>query len=39
MGNDWEGKFDEFKDICEVIYFPRTENISTTKIKEIIKDL
>ena len=31
MGNDWEGKFDEFKDICEVIYFPRTENISTTK--------
>ncbi len=39
MGNDWEGKFDEFKDICEVVYLPRTKNISTTKIKEIIKNL
>lgn len=36
MGNDWEGKFDEFKDICEVIYLPRTENISTTDIKEVV---
>lgn len=39
MGNDWEGKFDEFKDICEVIYLPRTPKVSTTKIKEIIKNL
>lgn len=30
MGDDWEGKFDEFKDICEVIYLPRTNGISTT---------
>jgi len=30
MGDDWIGRFDEFKDICEVIYLPRTENISTT---------
>ncbi len=36
MGNDWEGKFDFLKDICEVIYFPRTENISTTLLKENI---
>ncbi|KYG90273.1 glycerol-3-phosphate cytidylyltransferase [[Bacillus] sp. KCTC 13219] len=34
MGNDWEGKFDELKDICEVIYLERTPEISTTKIKE-----
>ena len=34
MGNDWEGKFDFLKDYCEVIYLPRTEGISTTKIKE-----
>ncbi|KRK47158.1 glycerol-3-phosphate cytidylyltransferase [Secundilactobacillus kimchicus] len=34
MGDDWEGKFDFLKDYCEVIYLPRTEGISTTKIKE-----
>jgi len=37
MGNDWEGKFDEFKDICEVVYFERTPSISTTAIIELIK--
>lgn len=34
MGDDWEGKFDFLKDYCEVKYLPRTEGISTTKIKE-----
>lgn len=33
MGDDWTGKFDFLKDYCEVIYLPRTEGISTTKIK------
>lgn len=33
MGHDWEGKFDSLKDKCEVIYLPRTSNISTTQIK------
>ena len=33
MGNDWEGKFDFLKDQCEVVYLPRTPEISTTKIK------
>ncbi len=33
IGDDWIGKFDELKDICEVIYLPRTEDISTTEIK------
>lgn len=33
MGSDWTGKFDFLKDYCEVIYLPRTEGISTTKIK------
>jgi choline-phosphate cytidylyltransferase len=37
MGDDWEGRFDEFKDICSVVYFPRTENISTTEIIQHIK--
>ncbi len=37
MGDDWEGKFDELKDYCEVVYLPRTKNISTTQIKEELK--
>ncbi|WP_286265515.1 adenylyltransferase/cytidyltransferase family protein [Thalassotalea atypica] len=38
MGDDWAGKFDEFKDICEVVYLPRTPSISTTELIEIVKD-
>ena len=33
MGHDWEGEFDFLKDLCEVIYLNRTEDISTTQIK------
>ena len=33
MGADWEGKFDELKELCEVVYLPRTDNISTTELK------
>ena len=39
MGCDWTGKFDEFSDICEVIYLPRTPDISTTELIEKIKIL
>lgn len=36
MGSDWKGnpKFEELKDVCEVIYLDRTEGVSTTKIKK-----
>ena len=34
MGDDWKGKFDFLKEYCEVIYLPRTKEISTTKIKK-----
>ena len=36
MGSDWAGsdRFDYLKDYCEVVYLPRTEGVSTTKIKE-----
>ncbi len=37
MGDDWEGKFDFLKEYCEVVYLPRTEGISTTKIKQDLK--
>lgn len=33
MGDDWVGRFDELKDICDVVYLPRTDGISTSKIK------
>ena len=36
-GNDWEGKFDFLKDICEVVYQERTPEISTTRIKNHLK--
>lgn len=36
MGDDWKGneKFEVLRDYCEVLYLPRTEGISTTKIKK-----
>ena len=38
MGDDWTGKFDFLKEYCEVVYLPRTEGISTTKIKQDLFD-
>lgn len=37
MGDDWRGKFDEFADICEVVYLERTPAISTTAVIEKIR--
>ena len=35
MGDDWTGKFDFLKDAgAEVVYLPRTPEVSTTQIKE-----
>lgn len=34
MGDDWKGKFDFLQDYCEVVYLSRTENISTTQLKQ-----
>ena len=33
MGDDWKGKFDFLKDFCEVVYLPRTPDISSTDLK------
>ena len=38
MGDDWEGRFDEFRELCEVVYLPRTPSISTTEIVEKIRN-
>ena len=37
MGDDWQGRFDGFSDICRVVYLPRTPSISTTSIIEVVK--
>jgi len=37
MGDDWRGRFDEFSDICRVVYFERTPAISTTALIEKIR--
>ena len=38
IGDDWKGKFDFLKDKCEVVYLPRTPEISTTQIKASLKE-
>lgn len=35
MGDDWEGQFDYLRDQgVEVVYLPRTPEISTSRIKK-----
>jgi len=38
MGGDWIGKFDFLKEHCEVVYFDRTEQVSSTKIRKGINE-
>ena len=37
MGSDWQGKFDFLKPYCEVVYLPRTDNVSSTELKKAIQ--
>lgn len=37
MGDDWQGKFDFLKPLCEVVYLPRTEGISSTCIRNTLR--
>lgn len=39
MGDDWLGKFDDLNSSCEVIYLTRTEDISSTQIRNSLKIL
>ena len=36
MGDDWKGKFDSFRDECEVVYLPRTIGVSSSALKAIL---
>lgn len=38
IGNDWKNKFDFLNTECEVIYLERTPEISTTQIKNELKN-
>ena len=33
MGDDWLGKFDYLKEFCEVVYLPKTPEISSTSLR------
>lgn len=39
IGEDWKGKIDFLKEYCEVICLQRTEGISSTEIKKLLKSL
>jgi glycerol-3-phosphate cytidylyltransferase len=39
MGDDWKGEFDFLKEHCEVLYLSRTDGISTTKLKKVMKKI
>lgn len=36
MGNDWQNKFDDLNDLCQVVYLDRTKDISSTAIKQAV---
>ena len=37
MGDDWQGRFDHYRSICEVVYLPRTPEISSTAIISVVR--
>ena len=39
IGDDWRGEFDFLEDCCEVVYLPRTPNISTTALKKSLSNI
>ena len=36
MGDDWTGKFDHLRALCEVVYLPRTPGVSSSELKSSI---
>jgi glycerol-3-phosphate cytidylyltransferase len=39
MGDDWSGRFDEYKRLCDVVYLPRTPGVSTTELRGHVVEL
>lgn len=38
MGDDWAGKFDFLKKYCDVVYLPRTPDVSSTQLRTDLDD-
>lgn len=38
IGSDWEGRFDYLNEYCKVVYLPRTEGVSSTKLRTELFD-
>ena len=38
MGDDWAGRFDHYRELCDVVYLPRTAEVSTTDIIQSIRE-
>lgn len=34
IGDDWRGKFDHIAEYCELVYLPRTKDISSTQLRQ-----
>ncbi len=39
MGDDWDGKFDDLREYCDVLYLPRTDDISSSDLKKALNNL
>ncbi|WP_448384982.1 hypothetical protein [Fervidobacterium sp.] len=39
MGDDWKGKFDYLNEFCKVVYLPRTEWISSTELRNVLRSI
>ncbi len=39
IGDDWKGKFDDLKDLCEVYYMPRTPDVSSTELRKSLNTI
>ncbi len=37
MGDDWVGRFDALKPLCDVVYLPRTDGVSSSELKLAIR--
>lgn len=39
IGDDWAGKFDFLKPLCQVVYLPRTPGVSSSRLKAELERL
>ncbi len=37
MGDDWQGRFDDLRRLCDVIYLPRTDGVSSSELKAQVR--